>query len=165
MARTFDEILKELNSDDAKVVQSAIDKRITGAIKTYSIQHPQPEERLAKINERIANIEKAKLEREAQFDLKVFAIEECYAKGVKFEIVSDLLPLFKDKESLGSKIDTLAQLSKENDLKRINDELANNSYKPGGGSHSENDPLDRIRRNLPPGDLAEFDKTVNRTRR
>jgi hypothetical protein len=165
MARTFEEIFNGLPTDEQKVLRSTIDSRITGAIKTHSINNPSPKEALERINKRIEQIEVAKLEKEKQFELKTHAIEKCYETGIPFSVVSDLLPNFKSAEELDKKIETLSKLSRSNDVAAMNEMLANNSYKPGGGSHAENDPLDKMRRTLPPGDLAEFDKNVERTRR
>jgi hypothetical protein len=162
--RTFNDIYNSLDEDSRKVVQSEIDRRTTSAIKKYSIEHPAPEARLESINKRIEAIEIAKKEREAQFELKTHALEKCFETGIPFSIISDLLPGFKSAEELDKKIETLSKLSKENDLKRINEELLT-GYKPRSGGYEKPDPLDNIRRGLSPGDLEEFDKTINRTRK
>jgi hypothetical protein len=166
MAKTFKEILDGLDPEDKKVAEAEIDRRITSALKTYQSTHPAPDVVLDKLSKRVDKIEKAKAERENQYELKVFAIEKCFEKKVPFNLVNDLLPLFKDQESLSKKIDDLAVLSRENDLRIINEQLINHSYKPKAGNYSERgDGLDEYRKGLSSSDLLAFNAEVERSRR
>jgi hypothetical protein len=131
MPRSISEILDD--PADGPVVkaylQVASDKRVTGALATYALNHPSDET----LTPRLAALEAAAEAQVAAMKLENYVLRRSQALGINPEDIEDLGMTFKDAADVDAKLGKLGEKVKKRDLEEVNEKLAG-SFKPGSGN-------------------------------
>jgi len=139
--KTWDEICAEMDETTKKIIQSHEDARISQALATFQKNHPTGDDQLKSITERIKKIEAAKGSIETKFNLKAFALEQCYADGIPFKMIEGDLPHLPDEESIQKKITALKEFAGDLEKNKTNELLAK-GFKPNSGDQHNSNKLD-----------------------